>query len=1027
MNEKKSARLKALVVAFILVFAGFAALMTIPGPTSAQGSDIETISQTVSTSESAELDLLEDELPPGDWYYRYDAPHRPDDDDALGLEEPAIWWFAMTLDPFDFPGQIQKVAVYDRVAVPMTARIREGGVSGTEIGNISFEPAEEAQGWVELEFEEAIEIDENTVYAMVVEIEQQEPSQYCAPMVNGYVEHGGYLSFDDKNWSTLQDFGFDFTFMMEACILQYVPSITTTTVSDPTPDSVQLNAEHKISIMDEVEVSFEYRELGAGVWDGPVGQETYYDSGEANYTLTGLDYYQIYEYRAVLDFEFEGTEDTFYGDPVPFTLSPLTVTVLDQADDSPIEGAEITLNTLDIPWSYSNETGEDGEIYYIHTAPINLPEAEFTYSATHRDYYLQTGEFVGEEYTIYMEHRTEWTVEVGPVLYMADADTEIPIEGADLEISWKYGGETDSTVGTTDDDGYFHFNVDFSPYETDFSVTITHEDFYTKTAEFTGIISEAIYYEDIVFTIGPVLDTQGNPLENYRVRAEYEDMNFTGVAMTDEDGLAEFSVISFQPTGVEFSISITDEDDWTSDAIRLTMNRDIYVYSSYNIETVDEGQNPIEGVKIQIGDPDVRTWIYYTDSMGTVNVPKIAFPYSQVAVTISHQDYIGRAISTDGEDDISLTLLEKPEITIGPVHDIGERPLEGVPIQVERISTGANIATLTTDTNGMASFYANFQVQGDTQFGLTIDHDELVEPQEVFFEGPESGAIKLLVGEPQTVQVGPAVDISYDPVEGAMVSLSLDGDEIGTSYTDSDGIADFEVEFDPAEASFTFTVSHQDLEEDYEGQFTGSRSDAFQLDIGEEPEPPVKEYTITVGPIRDVNREAVNDATVTLSWNGEEETSTTDSSGKATFTVELEGNPDEMTFTYAVSHDDLDGDETGTFTGTLSGALQYEDIGEEEGGVLPFGGIGAVVLIIIIIIIIVVVMMKKKPAAGPEEEELFEEEEDLFEEEEEEELFEEEKEEELFEEEEEDLFEEEEEEELFEEEEEELFEEEEEF
>jgi len=83
------------------------------------------------------------------------------------------------------------------------------------------------------------------------------------------------------------------------------------------------------------------------------------------------------------------------------------------------------------------------------------------------------------------------------------------------------------------------------------------------------------------------------------------------------------------------------------------------------------------------------------------------------------------------------------------------------------------------------------------------------------------------------VNVGPVVDYAGDPVEGATVELSWGGSE--TTTTDSDGMAVFTLNFDPSDIEFTYTITHDDLDEPVTDIFEGADSGEIKVDIGEAP------------------------------------------------------------------------------------------------------------------------------------------------------------------------------------------------
>ncbi|GEM_PF-6837077 len=974
MNEKKSAKLKSLVVAFVLIFAGFAALVAMPGSVIAEEPTVTTEPADLVEANEAELNMTF----------------------SMGDIEEVTVYFNWTDDGWDSYDNTDAETYDDPANDTYHAELLTGLAPDTEhrfVAVLEYHD-EDLNDTVRIEGDEE-------VFTTGAGVTIDGPTAVHAGEENTWYANVTGTAVD-YNWTLVDDHVGD-------------EDSYTHTFDTVGPRALALEIED--------------------------------DSG------------YIVSYDIVIDVQTE-----------------VTVTVVDE-DMEPIEDAHVFLRDEIEPalgFDAAEFTDENGtavfNVFSVTGVVLEIEPEDMNYSTSVsiQGYIGKTDYFTGPEHTVILEERTNWTINVGPVLYEEEIDGvihEIPVDEALLNVTWDGG----YAVGETDASGHFEFMVEFSPYDTEFTVDIFHPEFNTKETTFVGLESYEIFLTDELmhlFTFGPLVDQDGDPLEDYRVSVEtevqvdilYEELekevyyDYSATDYTDEDGMIDFYIVNpfFDPEAEVFEVRVR-KDDWVGHPFNMgpgqirEIGDDIVVTWFEMGPVIDADGEPIEDVRVEIEGPlDFGEWsrVSHTDADGMTDTFKVVHfnPYhhepdefedERPYVSVSHPDYRSRVLTAAPGDNITMEV--KPVVSIGPVIDRGGRAVRNAYVTLERQDDDKHLGSGYTDADGMFYVSVDFNPVG-TPFNATISHEDLEEDEVFQFTGAESPTFRIMVGEPQTIRVGPIRDNLNALVAGATVELWYDGDMIGTVTTDTSGIAEFEFGYDPADRTFTFVISHPELEEDKEGTFTGETSGPLHIDIGE-PEPVEKEFTITVGPIRDVNRKSVDDATVTLSWNNEELTQTTDAQGRARFTVTLvDREPADVTFTYTVSHDDLEEDKTGTFSGENSGALQYDDIGEEDDEPISaamLGGIAA--LIIIIIIIIVVMMMKKKPAVGPEdevlEEEFPEEEEPLFEEEEEEDIFEEED---LFEEEEEeDLFEEEEdifeeEEPAFEEEEEDLFEEEEE-
>ncbi len=917
MKERKSAKLKVLVVAFVLIFSGFAALVAIPGPVTAQDPTVST--GVVTPHETEEEVRLIDEV--AAWM-----------DFTFGEEDNVTVWFQYNHaeQPIE-EGATTTPTVYE------PADFDEEETPGHMDTFVDLDAHETYNYRAVLEFHNETSGEDETVYGDVEEfmiVTVTVTDMEDVPLEDAFVglrfitpmpwEDADYTDEAGKAVYTVpfdaSEQYFDYTITKT----NYLSTNGTFTGPEYT---VQLEerTEWEIRVgpvlyddgvdempIEEADVTLMWNdEYLEGVTDGAGKVSFWVDFNAEDTTFTVEIFHPDYNPKT---FEFQGFDSGeiyLTADVYDFAIGR----VLDN-DGNPLEDYRV-LAEYDDYYAEINYTDEAGYAWF--EALFDPTDVTFTVTLRDGDWTSRAFHVVpGEDIVVY------W-FDIGPVV---DPDGEPLYDFRVRAVNDTYDY---SATGRTDEDGHVTFRIaNADPDEIEFGVTVTKglwdgDEVYV----FPG---EEVVFPLYTFNIR-VVDEGENPLEDYHVDLVVTDDDgnvlLSREAYTDADGYTEFQLFGDDPADEDIDLTVTlTKDDWVSRYIPVEPNEEIVVYWFDIGPVVDEDGDPIEGVTVTVEGPDIFDgWSItkHTDADGMTEGYKVAHfnPADGTYLALTHPDYRTRSISaTPGE---VLTMHDKPVVSVGPIVDRGGRPLR-VEITLEIETSGEMIGSRFTDTDGMAYFDVDFDPEG-TSFVVTIEHDDLDEDFEEFFTGAESGRIRLHVGEPSEIVVGPVVDIPGDLVEGATVTLHHGADEIGYMNTDGDGLAIFHVGFLPAGEEFTFTVDHPELEVPYEGEFTGDASGPVRIDINA----PDQDHTVRVGPIRDLAGDYVDDATVTLSWNGEELTKDTDANGRAVFTVTLpyDQTPDDIEFTYTVEHDELVEAHVGTFEGDRSGAFTI-DIHEPE-------------------------------------------------------------------------------------------------
>ncbi len=243
------------------------------------------------------------------WRWLYDDEWRGDADDGVGLTAEGVWYGGMVLDLSDDIGSsIMKVSYldYDDDAYYVQAHVAEddNGAPGEWLSSTD-EYTPTGDGWVELDLEESVLIEEPGDYWVVLEVHDMGDNHFPIGVNLPYVDDGGYVNmFDDPNdpadWDTLLEHGLDYSWLLEAKVV----TVETNPPTDTTLTSTELNGYLDIPEDDSADVHFRYREYGETEWDETDSQTIEY--GAFSESITDLETLQKYEFKAVA--EIDGTE-----------------------------------------------------------------------------------------------------------------------------------------------------------------------------------------------------------------------------------------------------------------------------------------------------------------------------------------------------------------------------------------------------------------------------------------------------------------------------------------------------------------------------------------------------------------------------------------------------------------------------------------------------------------------------------------------------------------------------------------------
>jgi len=230
--------------------------------------------------------------------------------------------------------------------------------------------------------------------------------------------------------------------------------------------------------------------------------------------------------------------------------------ITDINTEDPIENAYVYVRGRDNEWDfYENETTTDEYGYYM----MNVPSGRYRVSA-YADGYLNTGtdNFEIDEYeTIQIDLSLEPRPEETSVVcgYIKDFDTEDPIEGATVDLTWYqnewqyYRNET-----TSDEYGFYSMNVAGGYVDLDFEAPgyFRNNDnyFYINeyVTEWRNITLKPKPAENAVFCGYLTDEASGDPLSNVNIEIYWVDV---------EEGFEYENETDTDPNGF-FSINVAD-------------------------------------------------------------------------------------------------------------------------------------------------------------------------------------------------------------------------------------------------------------------------------------------------------------------------------------------------------------------------------------------------------------------------------------------------------------------------------------
>jgi len=178
------------------------------------------------TSTEVSWDLSNETEDEGEWHWLYPADHRATADTGVGINQPIIWYGAIVLDLSDYTGNyLSEVAYNDHEASAEYVRVHvaeeDGGAPGEWLAS-SEKYTPTGAGWLELELDSNVPIEEPGEYWIVMEVDDYGDDYFPCGVIEPEVDDGQWLNMDDPHdpddWQLLEDQDLDYSWALEALV-----------------------------------------------------------------------------------------------------------------------------------------------------------------------------------------------------------------------------------------------------------------------------------------------------------------------------------------------------------------------------------------------------------------------------------------------------------------------------------------------------------------------------------------------------------------------------------------------------------------------------------------------------------------------------------------------------------------------------------------------------------------------------------------------------------------------------------------
>ena len=780
MNEKNS-KWKVFVVAFVLVFAGFAAMMATPtvlaqNPTVTTEPAYDITPHTAVLNMSFEMDTAEEVTV---WFAynetgedlnitageaTYGPGNTTHQTEVTGLVPETTYDFEAYLEYFDEDLNdtvIEEGGVLDFITLEVvnepTITTEEAEVLGSSSAEITMHyelnDAAEAHVWFAYNY---------TGDVLDIEVGEMKVVEDG----NQTVTLEGLEPWTDYNFTAIIAYVNETEELQEADQAEERTFLTGAGASIDGPTFIPIDDEFTY----EADVIGEADSYSWAILEDDVVLDTGEDAS-ISYTFDSPRSYTIF-----LEIEdIYGVNDTAILDVD--TYFDLNITVVDRETTDPIESADLSVNEVE------KVTDENGFVQYTE-----IPQDFIGVFANHYEYYTFNEEYrditsvdapnATFELTIELEPRDEFFVNVGRVI---DYYTREPLDEALVTLTNETGVEF---TGETNEDGMAYIEVLENPFEVTYDVTVSREigDFLTYPSPVGLGPGNAPEYGEVelvrgLFRVGPVLDAETDEaIRDVELTVQLGDDRYEGVT----DAVGTFDVqfgpdeiygqldseigVSFQK--YEYFMKAETYNYPSTDEVYLQPKEEFAIFVGPIVDELDGEYRSLEGVEVTINHEEIDPMTDYTDFDGEaifyVNFDPRRERFSLEASLEGYETIETTFVGTE----TGRIVMEIPtyNVEVGSVMDQDGRFVEGASVT---LSHGNNVLGVElTDETGFTTFEISVDPEGTTfEYSIT---KEGYEDAEGSFTGASSGDIEIIREEELPVEEAEfeVTNFNVDPTSG---------------------------------------------------------------------------------------------------------------------------------------------------------------------------------------------------------------------------------------------------------------------